>query len=390
MQKKNAEEILKNYKEGKATDDEINQLLSWMLELGSEENQPDFSEAQLEAIQKQIWNNLPLNDKKVSWLKSLPRIAVAASVLLLLSIGAYFVRHHQPPQQIAQNQPHDIAPGSNKAILTLANGQKIVLADIKNGTIVNQGATTIAKTVDDEIIYNSTSSQKEEELAKNSSPSGKTENEALNTITTPRGGQYQVILPDGSHVWLNSASSIKFPVAFTGNSREVTITGEAYFEVARNKAKPFRVISNFQTVEVLGTHFNINAYADESLVKTTLLEGSVRITQLQPRATAILEPGQQATTSNQAAIQIIKDFDTEEITAWKNGYFMFNHEPIESIMRKVARWYDVDVIYQQVLKNDWFNGSVSRYKNISEVLHKLELTGQIHFKIEGRRIIVMP
>ncbi|SDE40244.1 FecR family protein [Mucilaginibacter pineti] len=364
--------------DGTATDEEIRlynayynsfQKTSgaWVEELlGNQEEIDTELSAHIRAAVRQ-----PHSIRKVIW----PRIVAAASIILCLSIGGYFLLRKPSAQQTVRVSKNDIAPGGNKAILTLAGGQKIVLTGAKNGLLANQGNTRINKTADGQLVYDASKSE-----------SGTT---IYNTMTTPRGGQYHLTLADGTNVWLNAASSIKYPTAFNGDERLVEITGEAYFEVAHNAAKPFKVSSGGQTVEVLGTHFNINAYADEPAIRTTLLEGSVKLTINKQKA--ILKPGQQAFISggNNDLIKI-KAVDVNEVMAWKNGYFIFNDENIESIMRKISRWYDIDVTYQGDMTGKEFVGSVSRFKNASEVLRKLEATGIIHFKMDGRRLQVMP
>jgi ferric-dicitrate binding protein FerR (iron transport regulator) len=211
--------------------------------------------------------------------------------------------------------------------------------------------------------------------------------DVINTITTPRGGQYQVILSDGTKVWLNSATSLRFPVAFTGNSRNVELNGEAYFEVTKNAEKPFTVQANGTTTQVLGTHFNVNAYNDNAEVTTTLLEGSVRLQK--GRTNAMLVPGEQGTILNNGISIAIKTADIEEVMAWKKGYFIFHDENIINIMKQVSRWYDVDVEYENGVKDKEFGGTVSRYKDITELLNNMELTQAIHYKLEGRRLYIM-
>jgi transmembrane sensor len=265
-------------------------------------------------------------------------------------------------------------PGINKATLTLSNGKVILLTGQETKEVRDKGDRLIAHNEKRELDYQNGSASKTDLT-----------NE-INTLTTARGGQYKVVLPDGTQVWLNAASSITYPLAFRSNERKVEIIGEAYFEVTKDAARPFRVYSGKQVVEVLGTHFNINAYPDEPAIKTTLLEGKVKVT---AGANQIfLIPGEQSQMSI-ASLTLNQDVDLEEITAWRNGYFVFNHEHIESIMRKISRWYDVDVEYKGPISEDWFGGTVSRDKDASEMLSKLELTGQIHFKIVGRRIIVL-
>lgn len=303
-----------------------------------------------------------------------PRIAAAASIILFISVGGYFLLHKQRPQQFAQNQQNDIAPGHNQATLMLANGRKIILTKGLSGKLAEESNATVAANTGDAISYTS-----------------KGDNSAIeyNVMTTQKGEQspYPLVLADGTKIWLNAASSIKFPTAFNGNSREVSITGEAYFEVAHNKNKPFRVTSNGQTVEVLGTHFNINAYGDEPAIITTLLQGSVRISKNGQQA--LLKPGQEAVVGDAVPVKIIKNADTEQAMAWKDGRFIFTEEPLESIMRKVSRWYNVDVVYKNKPSKLAFDGVVSRSKNISAVLEIMKSTGNVHFEVQGRRVMVI-
>jgi len=302
-------------------------------------------------------------------------IAIAASILLLITAGIVFRNSLIKEQTVASNaKVNKIIPGGNKAILTLANGSQIVLESAKNGVLANQQNSIVNKTADGKLVYDA--SQKQQRG---------TEVSGYNTISTPNGGQYQVVLPDGTMVWLNAASSLKFPVAFTGKERNVELTGEGYFEVAKNKAMPFRVTVNHSTVEVLGTHFNIMGYADEKSTNTTLLEGSVKI--ISGNNQKLIVPGEQARVNG--AIEVAK-VNAAQAVEWKNGNFNFSHENIETIMRKVARWYNVSVQYQGAITNEGFVGTVPRSENITEVLNALELTGLVHFKIIERRVIVMP
>jgi transmembrane sensor len=328
---------------------------------------PDFEEIQRRMLLK-IDQRIDEAPKRIY---PFYRIAAAASILLFLSIGGYFLFHKQQTQQTAQNQSQDIAPGGNKAYLTLANGKKISLTDAANGALAKQAGVQISKRAGGQLVYQATAS---------------TEGTGTeyNTAETPKGGQYEVNLADGTRVWLNAASSLKYPTQFKGKDRTVELTGEAYFEVAHNQSKPFRVKSNGQTVEVLGTHFDINAYADEAATKTTLLEGSVRVAS---STTEILKPGQQAILQDDHLT--VSPANTEEAVAWKNGYFRFNDEKIESIMRQLSRWYDIEVQYSGQPSGIGFYAKSSRFKNISEVLHMLEQTKGVHFKIEGRRVTVM-
>ena len=312
-----------------------------------------------------------------------PRIAAAASVILFLAAAGYFILHKPEPAHYARVINNDVRSGSNGAILTLANGQKIVLEQTKEGRIDGQETTDLRKTGDSLLVYGSMASAA---------------NTAVyhNTLETPKGKQYSVILPDGSRVWLNAASSLRYPTAFSGKERQVELTGEAYFEVAQNKTSPFKVKTSSQTVEVLGTHFNIKAYADEQTTWTTLLQGSVKVENGQHDAVR-LNPGQQLVNGQKGEWRAMEKTDTAAVLDWKNGEFIFSGESLESIMRKVSRWYDVSVEYKDnALKKELFYGSVSRWSNASEVLDMLALTGTIKFSIvqdngpgNKKKIIVM-
>jgi transmembrane sensor len=311
------------------------------------------------------------------WLK------VAASVFVVLTIGILFWRSQQPA---SKKQTYAVAPtnkkilpGGNKAYLTMANGTIITLNGLKNGKLATQTGVQINKVKDGVLAYNKAS-------AGGQNPG--VQELAYNMINTPRGGQYQLVLADGTRVWLNSASSLKYPTAFYGKERKVELSGEAYFEVAKNPSKPFTVSVNGMNVQVLGTHFNIMAYNDEKDIKTTLLEGSVKLSNHDHQA--LLKPGQQGVLSEQQTAFNIKNVDVEDVVAWKNGFFAFNDEDIQTIMKRISRWYDVDVIFPEKFRRKNFGGTVSRFNDVSQVLNSLELTGSVHFKTEGRRITVMP
>jgi ferric-dicitrate binding protein FerR (iron transport regulator) len=302
--------------------------------------------------------------------------------------GFYFIFNNKTPKHnIARIQPagtnlkEDITPGGNKAVLTLVDGSTIILDSASNGILSQQGNVKVQKLESGLLAYTI-----------NGSPVTENEEAFFNTISTPRGGQYQVTLADGTKVWLNAASSIRFPVVFTGAERKVEITGEAYFEVAKNAAMPFKVKAAGSEVEVLGTHFNVNAYYDEAAVKTTLLEGLVKVSG--PASTAgqsprFLQPGQQSAVNREGKISILNNADTEEAVAWKDGRFQFKSADLKSILRQIARWYDVEVEYKGNA-NLHFTGQLTRNDNVSKVFEKLALTGEVHFRIEGKKIIVSP
>jgi ferric-dicitrate binding protein FerR (iron transport regulator) len=269
------------------------------------------------------------------------------------------------------NFKNDVSPGNNKAILTLADGSSIILDDARDGAITQQGGTKVIK-IGGKLAYHTTGNSSEIEY---------------NTITTPRGGQYQVELPDGSRVWINAASSLRFPTAFTGNERRVEINGEAYFEVAKNKSMPFIVKVNDAKVEVLGTHFNINAYDDEGIMTTTLLEGSVKF--VSSDKISILKPGQQSQLSKDGQVKLINDVDIDKVMAWKNGLFVFDNSDLETVMRQLSRWYDIDVVFRTRNVATSFVGEIPRTSKLSDILKVFELASKLQFEIAGKKVIVM-
>jgi transmembrane sensor len=309
------------------------------------------------------------------------RIA-AAIIIIVLGFAAYFLLPNRNTKQLSKNETkdslfkNDVLPGGNKAILTLSNGTKILLGSAANGILAQQGNTKIIKLNNGQLSYNTLSL---------SSSDDRSEVIQYNTLTTPRGGQYNVTLPDGTQVWLNSASSLHYPTVFIGKERKVEITGEAYFEVAHNPDMPFKVSVNGTQIEVIGTHFNVNAYNDEPVMRTTLLEGSIKFTSRND--TRLLFPGQQIQVQPNGQITRIKDADIEQTIAWKNGTFSFHKTSIYEIMRQISRWYNVDVNFNDSL-NVHLNGSIGRKVNVSEVFKMIELTGEVKFKIEGKKITV--
>ena len=311
--------------------------------------------------------------------------AAAIAVLILLS-AAYWIFSSKPSkQEITTTLPetkseNDIAPGGNRAVLTLADGSPVILDSVSNGIIGHQGNTKVQKLNNGLLVY-----------VVNGRRVSENDEAFYNKITTPRGGQYQVTFTDGTKVWLNAASSIRFPVVFTGKFRKVEITGEAYFEVTKNKAMPFKVRANNSEIEVLGTHFNVSAYNDETEIKATLLEGKVKVSALDSdnKSPAVLEPGEQAAINKEGKINVKNNADTQEVMAWMNGYFQFKSADLKTILRQIARWYDVDIEYKGNA-NMLFTGQLTRNENVSKVLSKLALTGEVHFKIDGKKIIVSP
>lgn len=301
---------------------------------------------------------------------------VAAAVFILLTAGAALfisqTKRHSVAS-VAERYRNDVQPGHSAAVLTLAGGKIVLLDNSTTNTIGRQGGT---------VIFNDSGRLVYEASA------GKAPEIFYNTLTTQKGNQYHLTLPDGTKVWLNAASSITYPTAFTGKERRVTITGEAYFEVTKNQQKPFIVQQGDMSVEVLGTHFNVNGYGDGNALRTTLVEGKVKV---QKGTTgSILEPGQQAVIPNGGdAIFIDHNPDIDVVLAWKNGSFAFKDAGIEAIMQQVQRWYDVDVIYQANIRKH-FIADIPRNAPLSQLLQLLEATDQVHFRIEGKKVFVLP
>jgi transmembrane sensor len=378
MEDEIAKRLIKKYNEGSCTPEEKELLESWYLKAASE-NEDELHEPNYQDAKREIWAKIS-SERPVQVKKRLLVPAIAAAAVLVLTVGiALFVnqKYHETEVEVETLKVNNVEPGGNKAFLILADGRKISLTDVENGNLAEQSGIRINKTTDGQLVY---------EVAAATSKNGTSAEAVYNTIETPLGGQYQVKLNDGTKVWLNAGSKLRYPVLFTGNERKVELIGEGYFEVTHDQKKPFKVVSAKQTVVVLGTRFNVNNYQDEVVVKTTLLEGSVRVTANQ--LTKLLKPGEQAS-------QIGKDIevrkvDVEQVMAWHKGDFAFEGVALKSIMRQISRWYDVDVVYQGEIADVEFGGSISRSKNITEVLKVLEMTQGVHFKIEGRRVLVMP
>jgi len=382
-QKIKIQELAHKYLKGQLTHSEQLEFDEWFKSEGNEniyidENIAESEDRHRQLILSRINEQIKaVQDVKVKTIW--PRIVAAASILLFLSLGGYFILNKKPTQQIVKNQKQEIIPGTNKATLTLANGQKIILTRGLNGRLAQQGSTLVQVNSSNSITYTSSSA--------NSSLATQVQ---FNTLSTVRGEQspYPLVLADGTRVWLNAESSITFPTSFSGKERVVKITGEAYFEVVHDAAHPFKVKVRDQTIEDLGTQFNINAYQDESVMRTTLINGEVKIS-VGSQAT-LLKPGFQAAVSPSGSSIIVQAADLDQVMAWKNGNFEFDGTPLKDIMRQISRWYDVDISYKGTIEDAEFGGSISRSKNINEILSVLETTKGVHFELEGRRILVMP
>lgn len=334
-------------------------------------------------------NNKPksLRIKTLAWSIS----GIAATMLIVIGF-LYFPKHNYLTTSVdfinkvdttLDDSVNDrennvkIIPGGNKAVLTLANGKKISLTDVNNGMLAEQANVKITKITDGQLVYSVSPNQE----------AGYESKDNYNTIETPRGGRYKLQLPDGTNVWLNSATKLTFPSSFSNQTnREVILNGEAYFEVAKDASRPFLVKTLMQEIEVLGTHFNVSSYEDDSEVKTTLIEGSVKIIGVKG-GDKILKPGQQSILTNDNII--IEEVNTGQLAvAWKNDQFVFESEDIQNVMRMISRWYNVEVQYVGIIPENKFGGAISKFENISEVLRSLESTGKVKFKIEGRRVFV--
>lgn len=373
--------LLMRFKAGECTPEEELSLYNYYDEL-------DRSSIELaawipdEEIRQQVWQKLQsermnrqpeVRQRRLYW-------PMAAAVALVLTAGAWYITLQ--PKAVkdvyAFNKEHDRPAGRDKAVLTLANGQQITLDSATAGTIAVQAGVTITQSSNGQLVYT---------VGHTADVSGNLAT-AFNTISTPNGGQYKVVLPDSTQVWLNAASRLKYPVKFNGDERKVTLNGEAYFEVAKNPERPFIVNAGNQVVKVLGTHFNINSYADEQEIKTTLAEGKVLVTLVDANNLPLkhhftLRPGQQAiSTTNSLKV---KEVNADEATAWKDGLFVFSQSSIKQVMQQVSRWYDVDVDYNE-LPEKRFDGEISRDIPLSDLLMAIEKTNQITFLIEGRKI----
>lgn len=375
-------EILGKYNQGNASAQEIDMLESYYKLFEVEDNVLEGIELGGKQQLKQeilagINLQLPAPIKLKFWQNS-KWLSVAAVLLVFLSVGVFLLKEETPQMLVVKSKSTvvSITPGSNQAILTLADGSTIGLNDASEGVIVAQAGLVVTRNGDGKIAY-----QSNDELVP-----------TINTVATPRGGQYQLVLDDGTKVWLNAQSSIKFPTRFAGATRTVAITGEVYFEVAKNKSMPFQVHTPNQQIEVLGTHFNVNTYTDEITEKTTLIEGSVKVAKMvkgvaDMGSAKLLKPGQEASLNATNSLIAIGDADTEAAVSWKNGYFKFDKADIQTVMRQISRWYDVDVKYVGQMSNDLFVGKIKRSDDIVYLLRILERS-KINTSIKGRTIII--
>jgi transmembrane sensor len=359
-------ELIGRISSGVATDEELKQYNAWCNAWQSDEQSvPDFASLQ----SKMLGNiNQKINQEKVLRL-SYYKIASIAAAITVAVFGIWFffatISGSDTTRTAGIKYKDDVLPGKNTATLTLANGENIQLSDAKDGVIINASSLKY----DDGTAIETGGIQEGNSLA----------------ATTPRGGNYQVTLPDGSRVWMNADSRLVFPAKFSGKSREVSLEGEAYFEVAKDRIHPFIVKSRSQRIEVLGTHFNVNSYTDETAIKTTLLEGSVKVSD-RNGSEAILKPGEAAINRGNIRVEQV---NTAEAVAWKDGNIAFREKTLEGIMRELSRWYDISVVYAaDAPTNVTFTGVVSKTRNLSSVLEGMQTTGSVKFKIEGKTVTV--
>lgn len=370
LDKKELLELASRIVEGAATDEEISRYNVIYHHFQQQQASP-MADAQITVLEEQMMANI--NQQLFPQAKSVIRLwitRIAASVILICSIAAGFYFLNSPQNNDAKQAV--VVPGGNKAILTLANGEKVIL-DTTRGVISTSADMTVSNTANGMISY---------EKLKSVLNGTRME---YNTIETPRGGTYRVNLSDGTKVWLNSASRLRYPVVYAEAERIVELEGEAYFEVAKDRRHPFKVKSKGQVVEVLGTHFNVNSYDDEPFEKTTLLEGAVNVSTASHKL--LLKPMQESINRG-GELSGQQTADAAQAVAWKNGYFQFDDEDLVSVMRQISRWYDVEVVFVGKPSGKKFNGIISRAKQLKIALEIMEATGNVSFKMEGRKLIV--
>jgi ferric-dicitrate binding protein FerR (iron transport regulator) len=369
--------------------DELRQLMDRMWD-EFDDKEKLFNTAQSNDILKQVLQ------KDVAFLQRRTRLsgqarmkwwkaAAAVFIGIITVTGGYLWYHYRPSAispPIAEKAVQDVAPGGNKAILRLSSGETIALDSAQNGTLARQGNISVVKLKSGQIAYKA-----------QQAGNRKSQATSYNTLTVPLGGQYNITLPDGSKVWMNAASTLKFPTTFSVHERKVELTGEAYFEIVKDNNRPFYVNVPFHqhnahniTIQVLGTNFNINAYDDAPSIKTTLLDGAVKV--VKGKESKLLKPGQQADINRDNHQMKIIKADLESVVAWKNGLFNFTDEGMAEIMQKISRWYNIEVVYQGKIPDGHYTGIISRDTNLSQVLKMLEFSG-VHFKVEGKKLIVM-
>ncbi|PST82709.1 hypothetical protein C7T94_08620 [Pedobacter yulinensis] len=350
MEQKNLEQLIARYRAGRCNAEERATVEDWYLQ-HAKKQRDELPEYNYETVEAEIWSRIQAKNRRPGRSTAWYKWAVAAMVVVVAGLGVYRF-------DIGQDRlraPGDVMPGKTRAELVLANGDRIELDAAQDG-------------------------RHTDDLKPGDAVQG------YRTIATPRGGQYHFQLPDGSRVWLNAYSSLTFPARFTGKERKVLLKGEAYFEIAHNKLKPFRVRTASQEIEVLGTRFNVSSYRDEGTSKVTLLQGSIKVSEYHSRQIRLLSPGQELAASPGGTV--IKEVNAREAIDWKLGYFSFHDEDIRSVMQKVSRWYDVDVVYRGPVPDGGLEGTISRSQNLSKVLEMLQATGLVHLEFSAGKIIV--
>ena len=373
--------------EGTITDEERQELDTWLSQ--SAHNHLLFESMQNEGYRRELLKKMEEKKPALAWSKAKAQLdqerrtrrqknryrylAAAAITVLFCGGWLYLLSVKQKPAEPTLAVRHDVPPGSNKAVLTLANGNQVVLDSNANGVLAQQGNTRIVNLSAGQLAYQSGIIGAEAE-----------EKVQYNTLTTPKGGQYKIILPDGSKVWLNAASSLRYPTDFTGKERDVALNGEAYFEVKHNSAQPFIVKVNGTRIQDIGTAFNIKAYSDGGGMQATLIEGEIKVST--SKASRTLAPGEQATTAAQGEITIRK-VNAADAAAWKDGYFVFSNSDLKAVMQTLARWYDVEVQYDKTIPDKHFDGMIQRNISLATVLKYLGKSG-IDFQIENRVVTI--
>ncbi|TDQ11193.1 FecR family protein [Pedobacter metabolipauper] len=383
MKNERLQYLLERYRTSKCSDQELKEINDWYEEInaGSQDLEEWIEEAGgSQFLADQLYNNFEKKRNQSRRITGIigSRWKAAAAILLVLGSSIAFYSYLQQANPDVNAQQAKVLPGKNKAVLVLADGRQIDLDAAAIGIIDRQNGMMITKTDSGQLIY--TVDQKYTAKA--------TDKIAYHTLKVPRGGQYRIVLPDQSKVWLNAQSTLNFPVTSASTGRNVRLDGEAYFEVTPMKHQPFSVLTGNQQVQVLGTHFNVKGYPGDHEILTTLLEGRVKVSQITSAQGKILHPGQQSEVQTQSDLIAVRKVNTDQAVAWKNGYFIFDNQDIRSIMKVISRWYNVDVAFHKVSSNEHFGGTFSRNADLSEILNNLQDLGNLRFKIDQRKVVV--
>jgi ferric-dicitrate binding protein FerR (iron transport regulator) len=381
-------ELITNHLAGDLTELEQVELTAWVqTDLANRLLLDKISNEDEVRTEIERWKNIQPSKGYEKWFKALRvrqrgkiiRIAgwAAAACLAGVLAGVWLIPKYSRKDLVfpaVTANTVTVPPGRNTAVLTLSNGRQVLLDSAGNGDLAVQGNARLVKIDDGSLSYKAVGGGAGEEVL-------------YNTLSTPRSGQYQLILPDGSHVWLNNLSSIRYPVSFRGKDRTVELTGEAYLEVTKDPTKPFIVKVKDESIEVLGTSFNVMAYAEEDAISTTLLTGSVRVKK--DKKSVVLKPDEQVRVNAAGDLKVLHDVPSEDIVSWKNGFFYFGRASLKEVMRQLARWYDVEVVYAGAVPDVEFGGKVDRSLPLNDLLQFLDRSN-VHFRLEGRKLIVLP